>query len=109
MIEGSGSGAVSLTYGAGSVPLTNGSGSRRPKRYGSHGSGSETCEKAWVADLNVVLAPAAGNLEALLAGPEGLIDGLVLLGSVGTPLPARDLEPFPDAAHQGRHGCPPLQ
>ncbi len=61
-----------------------------------------------VADLNVVLAPAAGDLETLLAGPEGLIDGLVLLGSVWTPLPARDLEPLPDAAHQGRHGRPPL-
>ncbi len=61
-----------------------------------------------MADLNIVLAPAAGDLEALLAGPEGLVDGLVLLGSVGAPLPARDLEPLPHAAHQGCHGRPPL-
>ncbi len=38
MIEGSGS-------WAGSVPLTNGSGSRRPKTYGSDGSGSATLQQ----------------------------------------------------------------
>jgi hypothetical protein len=94
-----------MIEGSGSVPLNNGSGSRRPKNIRIHLS---LCEKTWEADLNIVLAPAAGDLEALLAGPEGLIDGLVLLGSVGAPLPARDLEPLPDAAHQGRHSCPPL-
>jgi hypothetical protein len=30
---------------SGSVPLTNGSGSRRPKTYGSDGSGSATLER----------------------------------------------------------------